>query len=53
MAVTDGQGHFEIKDVPAGSYKVEIWHEKLGKETKDVIIRAGETVALGLNLKEK
>ncbi len=53
VAVTDGQGHFEIKDVPAGSYKVEIWHEKLGKETKDVIIRAGETVALGLNLKEK
>ncbi len=53
VAVTDGQGHFEIKDVPAGSYKVEIWHEKLGKETKDVTVRAGETVPLGLNLKEK
>ncbi len=53
VAVTDGQGHFAIKDVPAGSYKVEIWHEKLGKETKDVTVRAGETVALGLNLKGK
>ena len=53
VAVTDRQGHFEIKDVPAGSYKVEIWHEKLGNETKDVTVRAGETVALGLNLKGK
>jgi plastocyanin len=51
VAVTDGQGHFEIKGVPAGSYKVEIWHEKLGKETKDVTVGAGETVALNLNLK--
>jgi len=41
VAATDGQGHFEIKDIPGGSYKVEIWHEKLGKETKDVTVRGG------------
>lgn len=53
VAVTDAQGHFEIKDVPAGSYKVEIWHEKLGVEMKDVSVKPGETVALGLTLEGK
>ncbi len=53
VAVTNAQGQFEIKDIPAGSYKVEIWHEKLGKETKDVSVKAGEAVALNLELKGK
>ncbi len=53
VAVTDRQGHFEITRIPDGSYKVEIWHEKLGKETKDVTVRGGETVTLDLNLKGK
>ncbi len=53
VAVTDEQGHYEIRDIPAGSYRVEIWHEKLGKETMDVTVRGGETVTLDLNLKGK
>lgn len=28
-AVTDAAGHFEIRDVPAGDYTVELWHEPL------------------------
>ena len=30
FAVSKEDGKFEIKDVPAGSYTVEAWHEKLG-----------------------
>lgn len=53
VAVTDAQGHFEIKDVPAGSYKVEIWHEKLGKEMKEVSLKPGNTTVLDLTLRGK
>ncbi|MGL4555702.1 MAG: hypothetical protein ACRC33_31425 [Gemmataceae bacterium] len=29
-AVTDAEGRFEIKDVPAGEYRLVGWHEKIG-----------------------
>jgi len=29
-AVTDAEGKFEIKDVPAGEYRLVGWHEKIG-----------------------
>lgn len=29
-AVTDADGNFEIKDVPAGTWKVVVWHEAKG-----------------------
>jgi hypothetical protein len=28
--VTDENGKFEIKDLPAGSYKLIAWHERYG-----------------------
>lgn len=30
VAVTDDNGQFEIKDLPAGTYRFNIWHEKAG-----------------------
>jgi len=42
FAVTDGSGNFKLTDVPAGSYAVEVWHEKLGKSTQKVTVRAKE-----------
>src|SRR5712671_2227808 len=35
-AVTDAGGNFTIKDVPAGTYTLEVWQEKLGTETRKV-----------------
>jgi len=40
VAVTDGSGNFKIENVPAGSYTVEVWHEKLGKTSQKVTVKA-------------
>ena len=45
-AVTDATGKFTITDVPAGTYTVEYWQEKLGVQTKQVTVAAsGATTA--------
>jgi plastocyanin len=36
FAVTDAEGRFRIPDVPAGTYEIEFWHEKLGKVRRNV-----------------
>ncbi len=46
IAVTAADGSFSISDVPPGSYKVTIWHEKLGKVSKDVTVTAGAAATL-------
>jgi plastocyanin len=47
-AVSDEQGNFTIKDVPAGTYTVQYWHEKLGKQTKQVTVAASGEVRADL-----
>jgi len=53
VAATDEVGRFTIKDIPPGHYRVEIWHETLGKQVKDVSIRAKEDTKLNLELAKK
>ncbi len=53
VAVTDEEGHFAIKDVPPGTYKVEIWHEALGKQVQEVTIKAKEEAKLNVELAKK
>lgn len=40
FAVTDANGSFAIKDIPAGDYEVEFWHERLGAQTIQVSVPA-------------
>lgn len=40
--VTGSDGSFELKDVPAGSYKLTVWHEALGEKTVNVTVGAGK-----------
>ena len=39
--VTDETGSFKLPNVPPGTYKLEVWHEKFGTQTKDITIKAG------------
>jgi uncharacterized protein (DUF2141 family) len=43
FSVTGNEGTFEIKDLPPGSYTVEIWHEKYGTQTQQVTVEEGGT----------
>jgi plastocyanin len=56
FAVTDEDGNFEIKDAPAGDFRLVVWHEKTGwvvgdgtpsKNGKKITIKNGETTDLG------
>ena len=53
VAVTDDKGSFAIKDIPPGKYTVEIWHETLGKQVKEVSVKAKEDAKLTLELAKK
>ena len=51
-AVTDENGNFEIKNIPAGSQKLVVWQEKFGwgegaGKGKDITVKAGDTTDLG------
>lgn len=41
FAVTDASGRFNIGDLPAGGYGVEVWHERLGAKSMKLIVSAG------------
>jgi uncharacterized protein (DUF2141 family) len=46
FAVTHDGGKFELKGLPAGTYTIEAWHEKLGTQTQKVTVgekQAAET----------
>jgi plastocyanin len=38
FAVTGADGSFQIKDVPAGTYTLETWHERFGTKTQTVTV---------------
>lgn len=46
--VSDDQGDFTLKDVPAGTYTVRAWHEskRLPAQTQTVTVKEGEAITL-------
>jgi plastocyanin len=52
FGVTDGNGTTKIENVPAGKHTVEVWHETLGKQTKDVEVKPGQTVKVSFEMKK-
>ncbi|MBI3030720.1 MAG: carboxypeptidase regulatory-like domain-containing protein [Candidatus Rokubacteria bacterium] len=52
-AVTDEGGAFKLDNVPAGKHKVEVWHETLGKMTREVEVKAGAPTKVTFELAKK
>lgn len=51
FAVTGSGGTFELKTVPPGTYTIEAWHEKLGRQTQTVTIGEKESKDLTFTFK--
>lgn len=51
FSVTNTDGKFEIKGLPAGEYDIEIWHEKLGTQTAKVKVADGAPATQDFTLK--
>lgn len=51
--VTDADGKFKVAGIPEGTYKVEIWHELLMKQTKEITIKGGQEAKLDVALESK
>ncbi|MEW6778231.1 MAG: carboxypeptidase regulatory-like domain-containing protein [Bdellovibrionota bacterium] len=41
--VTGDDGKVSLKDIPVGTYKIEVWHEKYGTQSVDVTVTANQT----------
>jgi plastocyanin len=51
FAVTSDGGKFALKNVPAGTYTIEAWHEKFGTQTQNVTIGDNESKELTFTFK--
>jgi hypothetical protein len=51
-AVTDASGAFKLENVPPGKHKIEVVHPVLGKQTKEVEVKAGQDTKVAFELKK-
>jgi plastocyanin len=52
FAVTDKNGHFEVKDLPPGTYTINAWQEKLGVQSQKITVTAGQSQNLDFVFKQ-
>lgn len=52
FAVTGPDGSFDIKNIPAGEYEVEVWHEKLGAQSLKIKIEPQASETLNFTFKQ-
>jgi plastocyanin len=50
FATPGADGHYEIRNVPAGQYTIVGWHERVGERSASVRVEAGRTAAVDLTV---
>jgi hypothetical protein len=50
IVVTGPDGAYKIPGVPPGQYRMEVWHESLGKISRDVTVTAGKETRIDMSL---
>jgi len=51
FAVSGADGAFRITGVPAGKYPIRVWHERYGRLTANVDVKAGQTATVDFSYK--
>jgi hypothetical protein len=51
FSTTGDDGTFSIKNLPAGDYEIEVWHEKYGTQTQKVKVGEGEAKTVDFTFK--
>lgn len=51
FAVTDSSGAYSLSGLPAGTYEIEAWHERLGTQTSTVTLTDGESTEIDFTFK--
>ena len=51
--VSDDEGNYTIRGVPAGKHKLKLWHERLGEREEEIEVKAGETATRDLVLQPR
>ncbi len=46
FSVSDDSGNFSIDNIPAGTYTIRAWHERLPAQTQTITIADGEELIL-------
>ena len=49
--VTGPDGTFELKNLPPGTYTIEVWQEKLGAQTQEITLGPSETKEISFSFK--
>ncbi len=52
-ALTDKDGSFKIENIPPGTYKLRLWHESLGENVKEVVVKSAEDLKVDFKLSKR
>lgn len=53
FSVSNDKGEFDLKNLPAGNYTLEVWHEVFGTQSKEIKIKDGENLKMDFSFKAK
>jgi len=51
VGVSNEQGDVQLRNLPAGTFQVQAWHEKYGVRTQSVTVAAGEAKQITFTFK--